>query len=405
MSVVLAGVLGLVFIQLVKGMDDLFETVVILLKRLPPPAIVANPELLDYLMLRNVKSDDAGMTPAESFINASSVGVLSICREQTVDYMNQAVTAMLGYSPEQLLGQSVTICFTNEARQAFTQRIAEMNAPEGPKSWEAEMLLQTYDVKRDLLCKVVVFTLDHERNGSIYVMTIEDISKCVERKEAAARERKKSEDLWCEILPRKIVEKLGESDADIAFQVPCASVMFVNIVRFTQDSGRIGAPQTMGILSDLFGSFDKVLKEFECLTKIKIYGDTYMCASGLFPAAEQQQQDVEDVVTFAMRCLEVLDDINLKKSLTLQIRIGIHTGSVIACVLGAKKLNFDIFGDVINFADRLQRTTEPNTVQVSAETYNLARQMGLTFQATRNVRLKGKSGEVVTYIVRDGHNT
>jgi guanylate cyclase len=154
----------------------------------------------------------------------------------------------------------------------------------------------------------------------------------------------------------------------------------------------------MGILADLFGSFDKRLTGLESLTKIKIYGDTYMCASGLFNHPERQA--VEEIIIFAQNCLASLEDINMKSLANLEVRIGINTGPVIAGVLGSDKLAFDIIGDTINVAARLQSTAEANTIQVSGQTFRLAMHMGLHFQTRRNVTLKGKRGEVTTHILR-----
>jgi class 3 adenylate cyclase len=154
----------------------------------------------------------------------------------------------------------------------------------------------------------------------------------------------------------------------------------------------------MGILADLFGAFDKRLQRLESLTKIKIFGDTYMCASGLFGHSEHQS--VEEIVTFAVECLDSLEDLNMKKLSSFQVRIGINSGPLIACVLGSDKLAFDIIGDTINVAARLQSTADPNTVQVSEATFRVARDMSQWhFESRKNVKIKGK-GEMTTRVLR-----
>jgi class 3 adenylate cyclase len=177
---------------------------------------------------------------------------------------------------------------------------------------------------------------------------------------------------------------MNDGKQEISFHVASASVMFINIIKFSQYSRNISAQQSMGILADLFGSFDKRL---ESLTKIKIYGDTYMCASGLFNHPERQA--VEEIIIFAQNCLASLENINMKSLANLEVRIGINTGPVIAGVLGSDKLAFDIIGDTINVAARLQSTAEANTIQVSGQTFRLAVHMGLHFQTRRNITLKG----------------
>jgi class 3 adenylate cyclase len=174
--------------------------------------------------------------------------------------------------------------------------------------------------------------------------------------------------------------------------------MFIDIIKFNQFSKELAPEQIVGTLGAIFGSFDARITRWGLVTKIKLIGDVYMCAAGLFdntkPAA------AEEIVHYATECLQCLDDQNMKMGIALSVRIGINTGGpIIAGVLGNENRVFDIIGDAINVAARLQTTSRPNTIQMSAAMQEYIAPKASPLERRDNVVLKGKEGTVATYLL------
>jgi class 3 adenylate cyclase len=124
-----------------------------------------------------------------------------------------------------------------------------------------------------------------------------------------------------------------------------------------------------------------------------------MCAAGLFDYAHPQEA-AEQIVLYALECLDCLGDQNLKLDTELRVRIGINTGGpIIAGLLGTTNRTFDIIGDAINVAARLQSSSIPNHIQMSEQTHDMTVRLGLPVQRRENVILKGKHGMVSTYLL------
>jgi PAS domain S-box-containing protein len=399
-GVFLVAVIARLFLWFLQDLANLFDTAVVLLKRLPPPAVVANPELLNYLMQRNAKSDHREMSATQSVIHSSTSGILSINQAKVVEFTNQAVTITLGYSPEQLLGQSVTALFVGEDRVNFESQLALLMDRNVNAKYEMEVKCLA-DNGKEVHCQLTMFRLETDKSGGHYLLTIDDISKLAERRLAVEKAKEDSERLLHSIIPRAIVSRLKSGETGISLVVQLASVMFINVVKFSDYSCRLSPQQILGTLSSLFGEFDNALSEYPAITKIKVFGDTYMCASGLF--SEGTRKEVEDIVDLAVTSLDIMEDFNIKTNTNLSVRIGINTGGpIIAGVLGTDKLAFDIIGDPINVAARLQSTAPPNTIQISTETQSHVAHANYQMSVRRKVFLKGK-GECTTYLIRSNN--
>jgi class 3 adenylate cyclase len=155
----------------------------------------------------------------------------------------------------------------------------------------------------------------------------------------------------------------------------------------------------MGNLSLIFSSFDEELANYPQLIKIKLIGDVYMSAGGLFTPEAAPESHAKEMVQFTLEALKIIEDVNVKLTSLLALRIGVNTnGPILAGVLGTDKPAFDIIGDPINIAARLQSTDVPGHVQVSEDTCKLIRDMAIKIEDRGEVDLKGK-GKKRTYLV------
>jgi class 3 adenylate cyclase len=227
-----------------------------------------------------------------------------------------------------------------------------------------------------------------------------DQTELAKQQEEAAAAKAKSERLLFQILPRDIVIRLNQDERDISFSVPQASIIFIDVVKFSEYSALLSPSEIMGNLSNLFAAFDAAAKKYTLLTKIKLIGDIYMAASGLFAGEDQPSNDhALQIVCFGLDCIADLDDVNQALSATLQVRAGVNSGGpVIAGVLGTDRPVFDIIGDPINVAARLQTTDVPGKVQIPQSTFELIQGGHFKIEQRGETFLKGK-GHTMTYLV------
>lgn len=206
-------------------------------------------------------------------------------------------------------------------------------------------------------------------------------------------EQEKSERLLLNILPEAIAERLKQQQQIIADSFPEVTVLFADIVGFTQLASRICATELVQLLNELVSAFDRLAVRHG-LEKIKTIGDAYMVVGGL-PA--HRPDHAEAIAEMATDMLQEVARFSLKRGESLRLRIGIHTGPVVAGVIGTHKFIYDLWGDTVNIASRMESHGLPDCIQVSAATYELLRDK-YQFQQRGRIPIKGK-GEMTTYLL------
>ncbi len=182
--------------------------------------------------------------------------------------------------------------------------------------------------------------------------------------EALSQEQAKTEQLLLNILPRKIAQRLKAGEDQIADAYPSVSVLFADMVGFTKMSRTMTASELVAVLGDLFSRFD-LITEKHGLEKIKTIGDCYMLAGGV---PEPSQDHAERVVAAALDMCTALEELHERTGGALQMRIGVHSGPIVAGVIGIRKFTYDLWGDTVNVASRMESTGMPGKVHVSADT-------------------------------------
>lgn len=179
-----------------------------------------------------------------------------------------------------------------------------------------------------------------------------------------AFERGRSEFLLGNILPESISARLRQDQGVLADSHPEVTVLFSDLVGFTPLSRTKTAPELVSILDRIFSDFDG-LCEAHGLEKIKTIGDAYMCAAGLPEACEDH---AERAAALALDMVACLERVSKQLEVDLQLRIGLHSGEVVAGVIGQKKFAYDIWGDTVNTASRMESHSLPGRIQVSRAT-------------------------------------
>lgn len=231
---------------------------------------------------------------------------------------------------------------------------------------------------------------------SFAAVSITDITERRNLEFALKDEHDKSERILRNILPRPIADRLKGTENVIADEVESATVLFADIVGFTNFASLVSAQRVVEVLNDLFSRFDAIT-DLHAVEKIKTIGDGYMAASGV-PIANEKH--AEAVVQVGLDMLKIVQDFNQKNNLSLGVRIGIHSGAVIAGVIGQRKYAYDLWSDTVNIANRLESTGRSDHIQISQAT---ADQLPDCFELEKRdpVEIKGR-GQMQTYFVKSG---
>lgn len=237
----------------------------------------------------------------------------------------------------------------------------------------------------------------HDEEGRVIGIlgVFEDITERKIAEQALQLEKQRTDQLLLNILPQAIVDRLKTIDGSIADRFDEATVLFADIVGFTGMSSQIPPTQVVNMLNEIFSTFDR-LAERHRLEKIKTIGDAYMVAGGI-PIAVNDH--VEAVADMALDMLSKLDEIREHIGLPLQIRIGINTGPVVAGVIGVKKFIYDLWGDTVNVASRMESTGEPNRIQVTDVIYQRLRDR-FEFEPRGLIQVKGKGAMQSYWLVQ-----
>jgi len=208
-----------------------------------------------------------------------------------------------------------------------------------------------------------------------------------------ARERERSEALLHNLLPEAVAERLKQEPGRIAEAHDAATVLFADLVRFTSLAARIPAAELVALLDAIFTRFDELAARLG-LEKIKTIGDSYMVVGGVPTPRDDHATAIAEL---ALGMHAVIATWPAVDGEPLAVRIGVHTGPVVAGVIGSRKLAYDVWGDTVNLASRMESHGVEGQIQVSESTYALLRD---TYELTPRgtVAVKGK-GEVRTWLL------
>jgi class 3 adenylate cyclase len=219
------------------------------------------------------------------------------------------------------------------------------------------------------------------------------LGEAVRTRQALALEQQRSERLLLNVLPAPIAARLKAGEGVIADAFPEVTVLFADIVDFTRRSRRIGPAQVVATLNELFSAFD-ALAQRHGLEKIKTIGDAYMVAGGLpTPRPDHAQAIAEMALAMQAEVARRADP----SGRPLQLRVGIDTGPVEAGVIGTSKFSYDLWGDTVNTASRMESHGVPGCIQVTERTYQRLRD-GYRFQPRGRIPVRGM-GEMDTWFL------
>lgn len=208
------------------------------------------------------------------------------------------------------------------------------------------------------------------------------------------RANKRAKDLILNVLPLSIAKRLEFNLKPFFDEYENVTIMFLDIIDFTKMTNEVGGTSLVRILNDFFGELDDLLENFR-IEKIKTIGDAYMVASGV---PDRYENTCDETVKFARQVLRRLEDFNKRNNLNINVRIGINNGRVVAGVIGKTKFIYDLWGEPVNLAWRLQTNGIANRIHVSGRVKSIL-DGKYDFEERGSLDMKG-FGSVKTFLLK-----
>jgi len=230
--------------------------------------------------------------------------------------------------------------------------------------------------------------------GFICLTLVWSLSVLIDRsEESLMAEQKKSDDLLHNILPISIARDLKETGRTVPRRHKNVTILFTDFKGFTELVASIPAITLVHELNEIFSRFDDIVTEAG-VEKIETIGDAYVAAGGLEDGTEEH---AIKCITAAQRMLSFLEERNKYHEIKWRMRVGVHSGSIVAGVVGKKKFNYDLFGDTMNTASRIETSGQPGRINISGSTYQLVKNV-INCEYRGEISAKGK-GELDMYFV------
>jgi urea ABC transporter urea binding protein len=318
-------------------------------------------------------------------------GLFQVTPEGQFLSANPALAQIYGYdSPEELIEKITDVnqqLYVEKSRRAIflsrlqtyntvTNFVSQVYRKDGNLIWISE----NAHVVRDAEGKELYY------EGSVVDITVRKVWE-----EALRYQRECTEQLLLNILPEPIAQRLKLQESTIADSFASVTVLFADLINFTETSSRIPATKLVKLLNKIFSEFDR-LSEKHGLEKIKTIGDAYMVVGGLPMHRTDHAEAIAEMALDMQKQITRFKGIDGKP---FRLRIGINTGPVVAGIIGTKKFTYDLWGDTVNVASRMESQGIAGRIQVTANTYKQLKDKYL-FEKRGIIPVKGK-GEMVTY--------
>lgn len=304
----------------------------------------------------------------------TATGVVIISNDNKIEWVNEGFERMYGYSVDEFRDTFESSIFNPETNPKLAEAIFQCK--QGAESYVYEKKWETKEGKF-IWIQTTLTPVYNEQDTIIKYIAIESnvtaLKEAEERLEAKneeiAKQKKKSDELLLNILPFETAEQLKKKGFAKSKQYKLVSILFTDFKDFSRLTNELESQDLVEKLNFYIQKFDEIIEE-HYIEKIKTIGDAYMCAGGL---PLRNKSNPINVTLAGLQIQKFMKDQAQKKKINneevWELRLGIHTGEVIAGVIGKKKFAFDIWGDAVNKASRMEQSGEVGKVNVSGDTY------------------------------------
>lgn len=328
--------------------------------------------------------------------NLAGMAYRRLCQANwPLEFVSDGCYELTGYSPADLLGDEALPFeeLIHPDDRAYVQGELQRALTHGHHFQMTYRILTANQQEKWVLEKGIgVFSRHREPIAIEGFLT--DITDHKEIEEALRVEQERSERLLLNILPVSIAEQLKQDAKSVAYRFDEATILFADIVNFTQLAGAMQPTELVDLLNEIFSTFDH-LAERHRLEKIKTIGDAYMVVGGI---PNPIPNHTEAIAEMALDMQAAIAQFKRQDQSPFSLRIGIDTGPVVAGVIGIRKFSYDLWGDAVNVASRMESQGIGDCIQVTERVYNLLKPR-YAFEERGMIEVKGK-GQMKTYWLR-----
>ncbi|OLT61972.1 adenylate/guanylate cyclase domain-containing protein [Moorena bouillonii] len=347
----------------------------------------------NFQLQQEIKQKQEAEHKYRSIFENATEGIFQVTPEGQFITANPALARILGYqSPKELINQVTDIgqqlylapmrrddiLALIHKEETLSEVESEVYRKDGIVIWISENIRAVRDNFGDLL---------------YYEGTLSDITERKKAEDELRRARTEAELLLLNILPQPVAEQLKKGERTLAESFEDVTVLFADLVDFTKLSTQTSPTELVEILNVIFSEFDQLAEEHG-VEKIKTIGDAYMAVAGL-PKACKYHADA--IAKMALDMQKLIAQYNAQTNHNFRLRIGINSGPVVAGVIGIKKFSYDLWGDTVNMASRMESQGIPGGIQVTVTTYEKLKDK-YRFEQRQPFEVKGK-GKMTTYLL------
>lgn len=387
LSLILAYVARLAYYQ----MGMISHMILVMEKRLPPMEIIHNKHLLNFLLMNYGKEQGESMYLSKHALFCCEDGIVGANLAGCAEFINPAISKIFGYKPEQFLGQTPGIIFAPYELERFISMFQMMMKGQADKVYTDHYMCVNED-QMEIPCEISLRLIMNKESKvpHSFICVLKDETDLINKQREAEEAKYNTEVLLYNILPREIVQKMQQGENNINFSVDQATILFLDINHFVDISNGFSPSELLYHLTLIASKFDEYKKKYTCITKIKNIGDTYMAAGGLF--SKEDENHGEMTIKFALDCISATDEISLSLGYSFSLRIGVHTGGPItAGVVGFESPAFEIVGEPISIAKKLQLTDEAGRIHISDGTFEMIKGMEFAVEPHNEIKIREKS--------------
>lgn len=375
-----------------------YKAALYVLKRIPPFALINNKIFSShFLSAQNVFHTNRKIISSNIIKNSSDV--IMFCNTTgIVEFVNPSMTALLGLTPEQVLGQNITKFFAQPDAEKLEQTMLNMKLGCSPLNFK-EILTCVNESNEFVPCQVFILGMKQKsivEAGDVksFAVVLKDYRVISDLKKNAEEAKQKTDKLLCQVLPKDAVMLLNRGETNITHPVKQSTVVHIQIVDFQEYVNQLTSNELVESLTTFFDTIDILMSKYYLLSKIRQTGDTFVCAGGLFSEDIQPEKHAEQAVNFAKDVILELERINESLSVPIRITIGIDSGPVMCGIFGVECPQFDVIGNCVSWAERLSEAGEENFVHISHQVYTNIFYLNFKIKPRGKVFFKGKGFEM-----------